>query len=177
MLSTTQSIQSADPAVFRSVMGHFTTGVTVVSYLRDGQNAGMTANAFMSVSLAPLLVMVSVRKQSQFTSAVGLGEQYGINILCESQEVLSAHFGGRRDEALEIPFFDDYGFPLLHGSLAHVIARVVDIHPAGDHLLYIGEVAHVSHGVASRPLVYFSGKYKQIHVHQPGVLWHSQQGW
>lgn len=177
MPATPTPIQSADPAVFRSVMGHFTTGVTVVSYLRDGQAAGMTANAFMSVSLAPLLVMVSVRKQSLFTNAVGLGDLYGVNILCESQEDLSAHFGGRRDETLEIPFFDDFGFPLLHGSLAHVIARVVDIHPAGDHLLYIGEVQHVSHGEPCPPLVYFSSKYKQIQVHQPSVQWHSQHGW
>src|ERR1700741_5464380 len=107
-----------DEKTLRTCMGHFATGVTVVTYLADGTPAGMTANAFMSVSLDPPLVLVSVRASSRFNSWVRLGVRYGINFLAESQRPLSVHFGGRPNDALEIPFITEGQTPLLGGSLA-----------------------------------------------------------
>lgn len=162
-----------DPAQFRTVIGRFATGVTVVTYDREGQAAGMTANAFLSVSLDPALVLVSVRRESRFTKAVPVGGAYGVNFLGEDQEHLSRHFGGRPQKGLEEPFFQHLGTPLLSGSLAQLAATVVDVHPAGDHLLYIGEVKYLWYGPETRPLIFYSGRYKQIHAREPSLSWYS----
>ncbi|MFT3790699.1 MAG: flavin reductase family protein [Rudaea sp.] len=166
-----------DSAMFRSVMGRFATGVTVVSFLRGNEPAGMTVNAFLSVSLDPPLVLISVRRASSFVGHVRVGDCYGVNMLAEAQERLAPYFAKRPDGAVDVAFVDHFGTPRIDGSLAHVVARVVDIHPAGDHLLYIGAVEHLWHGVEARPLIFFSGKYKQIHAHEPVTQWNAVDGW
>lgn len=164
---TNNSANVVDPKLLRASMGLFATGVTVITYLADGKPAGMTANAFMSVSLEPPLVLVSVRASSRFNQSVSHGVRYGINFLAESQRTLSAHFGGRPMEGMEAPFIWQRDTPLLDGSLVHIVSRTVDVHPAGDHILYIGEVEYVRFGEHSRPLVFYSGKYHQVHTHPP----------
>ena len=158
-----------DARTLRAAMGLFATGVTVLTYRLEGQPAGMTANAFMSVSLDPPLVLVSVRKNSRFNQWVKVGVRYGINFLAEDQRALSAHFGGRPQEDLELPFVDQDGTPLLRESLVQIVARAVDVHAAGDHWLYIGELEFVRHGVQRRPLVFYSGRYQQLHARSPMV--------
>jgi flavin reductase (DIM6/NTAB) family NADH-FMN oxidoreductase RutF len=156
-----------DTKMLRTCMGLFATGVTVVTYTADGSPAGMTANAFMSVSLDPPLVLVSVRASSRFNKWVQRGVHYGINLLGESQRPLSMHFGGSPSDGLALPFISDQGTPLLDGSLAQIVARTVDVHPAGDHYLYIGEVESVRFGEHERPLVFYGGRYRQILTHLP----------
>jgi flavin reductase (DIM6/NTAB) family NADH-FMN oxidoreductase RutF len=168
-LAQPRAASAIDARVLRATMGMFATGVTVVTYRLDGQPAGMTANAFMSVSLEPPLVLVSVRNSSRFHQWVEAGVCFGINFLAEDQRALSAHFGGRPQDELELPFGEHDGTPLLEGSLVQLVARTVDVHPAGDHLLYIGELEYVRHGVQRRPLVFYSGKYQQMHARTPMV--------
>jgi len=167
-----------DPKLFRDVMGHFATGVTVVSYLCEGEPRGMTANAFMSVSLDPPLALVSVRRAARFAAAMSRGNTFGVNFLLESQQALSAHFGGRPCDDLSSPFDDHNGTPLLHDSLAQMALRVVDVHAAGDHLLYIGEVEHMALGLDRKPLVFYNGTYKQVQMHAaPELSWAGNEGW
>jgi flavin reductase (DIM6/NTAB) family NADH-FMN oxidoreductase RutF len=161
--------QTIDAELFRRVMGCFATGVTVVSFLRDGHAAGMTVNAFLSVSLEPPLVLISVRKTSRFVRYVQVGDRCGINILSERQSHLGPHFANRPEQEVDAQFSDHAGTPLLDGSLAQMVARVVDIHPAGDHLLFIAEIEHLAQGPDAQPLIFFSGCYKQIHAHDPLV--------
>ena len=173
-----QHQETFDARLFRSVMGHFATGVTVATYRHGGETLGMTANAFMSVSLVPPLATLAVRRQARFAAAVGPGQRFGINVLAESQERLSNHFGGRPVAAL-VPRFDMHGAtPLLPGSLAQLVLRVVAVHEAGDHLLYVGQVEHMALGAERQPLVFFSGAHKQVAVHQPPrIAWASDDGW
>jgi flavin reductase (DIM6/NTAB) family NADH-FMN oxidoreductase RutF len=159
--------QSIDPQLFRRVMGRFATGVTVVSFMRAGKPVGMTVNGFLSVSLTPPLVLVSVRKSSSFTEHVHVGDRCGINILSERQRHLGPHFANRPEQEVDVQFVDHAGTPLLDDSLAQVVARIVDIHPAGDHLLFIAEVEHLVHGHEAQPLIFFSGRHKQIRAHDP----------
>lgn len=167
-----------DPKLLRSVMGQFATGVTVVTFVADGQPAGMTANAFMSVSLDPPLILVSIRNASRFNQFVGQGVRYGVNFLAESQRWLSGHFGGRPQEDAELPFTYHRDTPLLDGSLVQLVARTVDVHPAGDHLLYIGEIEHLNIGEQRKPLLFFGGRYHQVHARAPGVEWRGcTEGW
>lgn len=170
-------LPAIDPNLFRSVMGRFATGVTVVSFMREGKPVGMTVNAFMSVSMEPPMVLVSVRRTSSFTAHVAVGTRYGVNVLSEAQEQLAPHFANRPAEAVAVSFRDHLGTPLIDGSLAQIIARVVDVHPAGDHLLYIATIEHLWRGPEARPLIFFSGKYKQIHAHESSVQWNAMDGW
>ncbi|MEO8641989.1 flavin reductase family protein [Pseudomonas sp.] len=160
-----------DAKLLRSVMGQFATGVTVVTFVADGQPAGMTANAFMSVSLEPPLILISIRNASSFNQFVGEGVRFGVNFLAESQRWLSGHFGGRPEEGAVLPFSNHGDTPLLDGSLVHLVARTVDVHPAGDHLLYIGEIEHVRVGALRKPLLFYSGRYHQMHARAPSAEW------
>lgn len=160
-----------DAKLLRSVMGQFATGVTVVTFVADGQPAGMTANAFMSVSLEPPLILISIRNASSFNQFVGEGVRFGVNFLAESQRWLSGHFGGRPEEGAVLPFTYHADTPLLDGSLVHLVARTVDVHPAGDHLLYIGEIEHVRVGAQRKPLLFYSGRYHQMHARAPSAEW------
>lgn len=169
--------KTVDPKLFRDVMGHFATGVTVVSYLLDGQACGMTANAFMSVSLDPPLAMISVRRAARFAAVVAQGDRFGVNFLLESQQTLSVHFGGRPVADLPSPFETRDGTPLVRNSLAQLVLRTVDVHEAGDHLLYIGQVEHLALGQERKPLVFYSGAYKQVNTHAPQLCWASDDGW
>lgn len=167
---------AVDPPLFRAAMGRFATGVTVITYLCDGEPAGMTANAFMSVSLAPPLVVLSVRSAARFAAKVGLGDHYGVNVLTEAQDQLSSHFGGKPQLNIDIDFLGDEAVPLIDGCLTHAVARVVDIHKAGDHLLYVGELEHLSMGSEARPLLFWSGRYERLQKHKgheglPPVHW------
>lgn len=167
MVHSTEQGRPVDPTLFRRVMGRFATGVAVVSFLRGGQAAGMTVNSFMSVSLDPPLVLISVRRASVFVEHMRVGGHCGINILSEQQRKLGPHFANRPEKSLDVRFEGHEGTPLVAGSLAQMVARVIDIHPAGDHLLFIAEIEHLAHGPEAQPLIFFSGRYKQIHAHDP----------
>ncbi len=169
-----------DARLFRSTMGRFATGVTVVTVSHDNGNShAITVNAFLSVSLDPPLVLVSINNRSRMNTHLHLGGRCGINVLAASQEEHSRHFGGRPVEGLEVNWLPrlDADAPLLDGCVAHIVAIVVDIHPAGDHTLYIGHVEYLRYW-EQRPLLFFSGKYKQIEAHEPMNAWSiSSEGW
>src|ERR1700687_3401910 len=151
-----------DARLFRSTMGRFATGVTVVTASHaDGHPHATTVNAFLSVSLDPPLVLVSLNNRSRMNTLLPPGGRYGINVLAVSQEEHSRHFGGRPVEGLEVNWLSclNTDVRLLDGAVAHMVARVVDIHPAGHHILYIGHVEYLRYW-ERRPLLFFSGKYK-----------------
>ncbi|HEY6566121.1 MAG TPA: flavin reductase family protein, partial [Actinomycetota bacterium] len=133
-----------DPAVaFRRTLGMFATGVTIVTTLAGDQVHGMTANAFMSVSLAPPLVVISVDRRARMHQLLNEGRRFGINVLADDQRVLSDHFAGRRlDGAGEPAFVSVRDTPLVDGALAHLVARVVRSAWGGDHSLFIGRVEY-----------------------------------
>ena len=141
----------------RSVMGRFATGVTVVTTTHRDMIHGMTANAFLSVSLRPPLVLVSLGRcrMSEMLPRTG---RYGVSVLAADQGHFAAHFAGQRPSEIPPEFVWHNDLPLLGGALAHVGCRVVDVHPAGDHVLWIGEVEHLHHR-DGEPLLFFSGRF------------------
>jgi flavin reductase (DIM6/NTAB) family NADH-FMN oxidoreductase RutF len=156
-----QSAAPFDTRQFRNALGRFASGVTVVTTCHQGRTHGMTANAFVSVSLAPPLVLVSLDNRASMHRILPETSRYGISVLAEDQEVLSNHFAGRTVEGLHIRFVDRLGVPLLEGAVAWFVVQVVDAHPAGDHTLYIGLVEHFEAG-DGRPLLFYTGKYQQL---------------
>ncbi len=146
---------------FRKTLGRFATGVTVVTVRLGDRVHGMTANAFLSVSLDPPLVLVSVDRRARMHGLLREAGRYGVSVLAEDQRALADHFAGRVQEGLEISFEERAGVPLLEGALAHVVARVVEAHPAGDHTLFLGEVEHLHHR-EGLPLLFYAGRYGRM---------------
>lgn len=128
----------------------------------------MTANAFVSVSLDPPLVLVSLDNRSVMHRILpGIG-RFGVSVLAEHQEKLSNHFAGRTVEGLPIRFVTRLGIPLLEDAVAYFVVQLIDAHPAGDHTLYIGRVEHFE-SREDRPLLFYSGKYQKLHPGKPAA--------
>lgn len=147
----------------RTALGHFVSGVTVVTTAVGDDVHGMTANAFTSVSLDPPLVLVSIAKKARMDEKIRCSGRYGVSILAKAQEPLSLHFAGvaLRREPVEPAFVERCGVPLLDGALVHLACTVADSHPAGDHTLHVGRVDGLWHG-HGEPLVFHTGSFKPL---------------
>ena len=152
-----------DKRQFRNALGRFASGVTIVTTRDSVRTHGMTANSFVSVSLDPPLILISVDNRANMHTLLPTTRYFGVSVLAEEQELLSNHFAGREVAGLEIPFVDQHDVPVIDGAVAHFVARVVDIHPAGDHTLYIGHVEHFE-ARDGRPLVFHAGNYRKLHA-------------
>jgi flavin reductase (DIM6/NTAB) family NADH-FMN oxidoreductase RutF len=146
---------------FRNTLGRFATGVTVVTALEDGKTHGMTANAFVSVSLDPPIVLVSLDNRSHMHQILPEAGRYGISVLAEDQQALSDHFAGRIMKDVQVRFVDRAGVALVDGAVAYFVVRVRDVHSAGDHTLYIGTVEYFEYR-DDKPLLFYAGKYEQL---------------
>ncbi|MGN6688917.1 MAG: flavin reductase family protein [Actinomycetales bacterium] len=160
---------SVDPDLFRQVAGRFATGVTVVTTRRGGIDHAMTANAFTSVSLDPVLVLVSVDQEARFHDAVLDTRYWTVNILGTGGREASSWFAtqGRplHGQLDRYPHTRSEltGAAVLDVAMAVVDARTVSVTPAGDHSLVIGEVlgAHVTRP-DDEPLVYYRRRYRHL---------------
>ncbi len=146
---------------FRNALGRFASGITVVTTVIEGTVRGMTANAFVSVSLEPPLVLVSVANKAHMHGYLQQSGRYGVSVLTVAQEEYSQHFAGIGAPDLQPRFVEVDGIPLLAESLAHLIVTVTDAHLAGDHTLYIGQVEYVKWW-DGQPLLYFQGRYEKL---------------
>ena len=126
----------------------------------------MTANAFVSVSLDPPLVLVSLDNRSNMHRILPAVGRFGISVLAEDQEILSNHFAGKIAEGLHVRFITRLEMPLLDRAVAYFVVRAVDIHPAGDHTLYIAHVEHFE-TTERRPLLFYGGKYQRVAGERP----------
>lgn len=152
-----------DTRRFRNALGRFASGVTVITAYYEGRPHGMTANSFVSVSLDPPLVLVSLDNRSSMHRVLPVVRRYGITVLRDDQEPLSNHFAGRIVQNLHVRFIERQGIPLLHGGVAHFVVDLVDAHPAGDHTLYIGRVEHFEWN-DEKPLLFHAGRYGRLHA-------------
>ena len=161
-------------AELRRAWGCFATGVTIVT-VRDGSDSrGMTANSFTSVSLDPPLVLVSIDQRNRTCALLKEGERFAVSVLTEAHRALSDRFAGRQGHDMQDHFEDvpHYltvdGLPLITDALATFTCRVVAVHAAGDHSLFIGQVEEFASAPGAAPLLFFSGRYARLE--QTGVL-------
>jgi flavin reductase (DIM6/NTAB) family NADH-FMN oxidoreductase RutF len=146
----------------RRTLGMFATGVTVITTRRGEQVHGMTANAFMSVSLEPPLVLISVDRRTKMCGLLHAGRRYGVSVLCETQAALSECFAGRAGDDLPEPRFELVrDTPLVEGALAHFVARVERSYWGGDHSLFLGRVEYARHHKGT-PLLFHGGRYERL---------------
>jgi flavin reductase (DIM6/NTAB) family NADH-FMN oxidoreductase RutF len=156
---------SVTQADFRKAMGRFATGVTILTVNHEGEDLGMTANAFASVSLQPLLVLVCVERQARTHAHLHAKRRFGVNVLAENQRALSEYYAREIKAQTESgkpssARFDHtrHGTPVLHGALAYLECRLATTQDAGDHTIFVAEVEDVVVREGD-PLLYFRGQY------------------
>jgi flavin reductase (DIM6/NTAB) family NADH-FMN oxidoreductase RutF len=150
-----------DDRFFRNAMGKFATGITVVTTEVNSEPHGMTANAFVSVSLNPKLVLVSIDKRAKILSKIQDSKKFAVSFLSADQETESMRFAGQLKE--DSPYqFERFGeLPVIKGALANMSCNVYNEVEAGDHILFIGEVTDLQVNEGD-PLLYFGGKYRTL---------------
>lgn len=152
-----------DDARFRQVLGHFGTGVTVVTALDRGEPIGFTAQSFTSVSLDPPLISVCPSRRSVTWPRMGQAGAFCANVLSSDQEELARAFAVRdtdRFAGVEWAPAPVTESPILAGVLAWVDCRVHAVHEAGDHLIVVGAVLGLGHDDEGRtPLLFYRGGY------------------
>jgi 3-hydroxy-9,10-secoandrosta-1,3,5(10)-triene-9,17-dione monooxygenase reductase component len=150
-------------------MGHFVTGITVVTTLQDGRPRGITVNALTSVSLEPPLVVVALDRRRFITPSVHQTGRYAVNVLSEDQQALSDCFAG----AAVTPDRDAFcgaawtpgptGLPLIDGAIATLECSVTQVFQAGDHELFVARVDSVGNAEPHpMPLLYYRRQYLRI---------------
>ena len=147
---------------YKKVLGSFATGVTIVTARVGERIHGMTVSAFTEVSLDPPLVLVCADKGSDTLPLIAEGKVFAVNILARDQDDLSNRFASKKNEDKRFDGLDyetgETGAPLIAGTVASLDCRVVAVHDAGDHVIYIGEVQDLR--VSDRePLLYLRGSY------------------
>ena len=158
---------SFDPLQFRSIMGRFATGVTVITTAAGEEMQGMTANAVTSLSLDPVMVLICVDKASHTHHVLEAGGVFAVNILGEHQQDVSRTFARRAEP--EIGSLRGHRFtmgvtgaPILEDCLAYLDCRVVLVHPGGDHSIFLGEVVDAAVVNEGTPLLFYAGKYHAL---------------
>ena len=147
----------------RRIMGHFATGVTVVTTCYEKKPQGMTANAVASLSLDPPLVLVSVDTRAQMNNFLKASDCFAVNILTVEQEALSVRFArhGPKDFS-DIDYRTEAtGSPVFGSALAYVDCRIANVLPGGDHDIFIGEIV-AGGSREGRPLVFYGGRYGSL---------------
>lgn len=162
----------ATPEEFRAALGQLASGVSLVTVHdpEDDEDAGMTATSFLSVSLEPPLVLVSVREDSRMDELLSRAETWAVSLLGEEHRTLASRFAMKGRLSDRLLFADapwrrgpHSGAPLIEGALATVECRTEQRIPAGDHVLVLGRVldARVP-APAGRPLLYFRAGYRRL---------------
>ncbi|MHB1487168.1 MAG: flavin reductase family protein [Acidimicrobiales bacterium] len=160
-----KAASSLDEARFRQVLGHFATGVTVVTAHDDHGPAGFTCQSFMSVSLEPPLIAFAPGATSATWPRIAATGAFCVNVLRQDQEDLCRVFATKGDAK-----FDGVGWkpgpngsPVLTDALAWVDCRLDTVHETGDHLLVVGRVTDMGVG-PGHPLLFYRGGFANLEI-------------
>ena len=167
---------------FRDAMGQFATGVVIVSTEIEGEAHAMTANAFMSGSLDPFLVLVSIARTARMHDRLRTAGHFGVSVLSQSQQWISNHFAGRPSPDRRPAFEPLSRTPVVAGAAVRLSADLRHEYACGDHTLYVGEVwALQVDREPGEPLLYYGGRYRQVAMPDwmaetmPQILWQENE--
>jgi flavin reductase (DIM6/NTAB) family NADH-FMN oxidoreductase RutF len=156
-----------DKASFRYAMGHFATGVTIMTTAVGQRLHGMTVSAFSSVSLEPLLVLVSVERSTVMHRMVLESQAFALNILGERSEGTARFFAD--NARLDGPEFRQgsyslgkTGSPILSEATGYLEATIHSTHEAGDHTIIVAQVVNLEIAREEPPLIYYRSGYRQL---------------
>lgn len=158
-----------EPTRFREALGHYASGITVITSHIDGENVGFTCQSFYSVSMNPPLVSFSVMSSSASFPKIRQAGRFAVNILSEEQVKISNQFARRGADKWDGVEWQEspLGNPIIAGSLHWLDCEIYAEHAAGDHLIVIGEVKAIDlqEAAPTQPLLYFKGQYRNIAAH------------
>ncbi|ASK63417.1 flavin reductase [Virgibacillus phasianinus] len=157
-----------DNRQFRDTMGKFATGITIVSIDYKDEMLGMTVNAFMSVSLEPKLIAISIDENARLYTKLQETKQFGISILREEQKEISMIFAKQMEKDREIPFVKQSGVPVIDGSVATLSCQVKDTAKAGDHMIFIAEVTEIK-ADGGDPILFYGETTGQLTRNKEGI--------
>jgi 3-hydroxy-9,10-secoandrosta-1,3,5(10)-triene-9,17-dione monooxygenase reductase component len=159
----TESEIEIDPMLYRKVLGHFPTGVTVVASMVDGRAVGLAIGSFFSISLEPPLVGFCVADTSSTWPQMSAIGSFGVSVLAEDQHETSGRFASKSEDKFEGISWDPApvtGSPLIHGAVAHIDCELHDQVVEGDHVIVVGLVRSLDlHRDDVGPLLFFKGSY------------------
>ncbi|HDS1794286.1 flavin reductase family protein [Pseudomonas putida] len=165
------SSTAIEPLSFREALGHYASGITVITSLIDGNPIGFTCQSFYSVSISPPLVSFSVMSSSASYPGIRSAGRFAVNILSGEQVGVSNQFARKGTDKWQGVDWQvsPLGNPVIAGSLHWLDCEIHAEHAAGDHLIVVGEVKalNVHNAVATQPLLYFKGQYCNLAA--PGV--------
>lgn len=169
---------TVDPAAFRHVVGHFASGVTVITTVVDGELFGTTASAVSSLSMEPPMMLACLNRSSSTHDAVLKAGVFGINILAEEQSDLAMKFGrkgGDKFDGVAVTFSEE-GVPLLDGALATIVCRVEETPTGGTHTVFLGLATKASAG-NGEPLAYFRGTFGRLERVKELAVYNAVREW
>ena len=145
----------------RAAMGHFATGVTVVTTVDEDGPAGFACQAFAPLSLDPPLVLFCPQAGSQTWGRIRRTQMFGVNVLAEGHDGVSRSFGARGpDKFAGVDWaLSPAGVPILSAALTWAECRVEAVHPGGDHEIVVGRVLTLGECRGDGPLLFFKGRY------------------
>lgn len=150
-----------DNRLFRDAMGRFATGISIVSTDYKGEIVGMTVNAFMSVSLDPKLIAISIDENASMYPKLQETKQFGLSILQEDQKEFSMIYAKQMEKDQDIPYVLQDDVPVIEGSIATLSCQVKDTAKAGDHLIFIAEVTALNVNEGD-PILFYGGNYRTV---------------
>jgi 3-hydroxy-9,10-secoandrosta-1,3,5(10)-triene-9,17-dione monooxygenase reductase component len=155
---------------YRQVIGHFATGVAVVTAQGPDGPGGLTANALCSLSLQPLLLLVCFDNTARTLPVIRDTRRFAVSILDHHQHALSGVFASKapeREKFAGVPYHDEDGLPVLDDAIAWLACDLREEHPGGDHTIGIGAVTAMHQRENSAPLVWYRGDYWTITGERP----------
>jgi 3-hydroxy-9,10-secoandrosta-1,3,5(10)-triene-9,17-dione monooxygenase reductase component len=166
MTSARKEILAPDPAAIRTVLGHFATGVAIITAMDGDEPVGMACNSFTSVSLEPQLALFCAAKSSSTWPRIQGAQKWAANILAEDGEQVCRLFAEKgADRFAHIAYTAGRtGAPILEASIAFVDCETIAEHDAGDHLIVVGRVVELGYAPAGKPLLFYRGGYGRFEV-------------
>ena len=161
--------KAIEPVSFREALGHYASGITVITSHHDDEPIGFTCQSFYSVSMSPPLVSFSVMSSSASYPKIRQAGRFAVNILSGEQVRISNQFARRGTDKWHGVEWQTspLGNPIIAGSLHWLDCEIHAEHAAGDHLIVIGEVKalNLQEAAATQPLLYFKGQYCNLAAH------------
>jgi 3-hydroxy-9,10-secoandrosta-1,3,5(10)-triene-9,17-dione monooxygenase reductase component len=155
-----------DSATYRTVLGHFATGVTIVTALDGDEPVGMACNSFTSVSLEPPLVLFCAAKNSTTWPRMEKAPHFAVNVLDEDGEAVCRVFATKGADrfAAVTHHRGATGAPILDDVLAYIDCEVDAQHDAGDHVIVVGRVVELGYATEGKPLLFYRGGYGRYEI-------------
>jgi 3-hydroxy-9,10-secoandrosta-1,3,5(10)-triene-9,17-dione monooxygenase reductase component len=160
-MTSSLHVYSPDPASYRTVLGHFATGVAIITASHDGEPVGMACNSFTSVSLEPPLVLFCAANTSSTWPRIQAAGKWCANILAEDDEDVCRLFAQKgADRFAQVSHHrGPSGAPILDNALAYIDCETFAEHDAGDHVIVVGRVLELGDAPHEKPLLFYRGGY------------------